>query len=902
MKMLNNKLGNMFMDRLMCHFQGQSDRSALVDAATGKTISYGALDEVTAKVYAYLSDRGIGTEDFVMINLPRGIYALAAALGVWRTGAALVIVEEGTPAERRDYIYRDCGCVLLLRTEEFAAILKTPCREGYAKAGMHDASFAVYTSGTTGDPKGVIHEYGTMEDSLSHFRYEGELLVREDERFFVLSPLSFVASISALYLAMDIGATLVLAPYAVVKDRKKLLACMADYQITATFFTPSLLQLNPKFPPQLRTLLLSSEPAKNIYQDGVTLYNVYSQSETAYLAGVFKVDKAYDITPIGKSQCPGHELLILNDEGEKAGVGEIGELCFENSYFRGYMHLPQETERAFRGGVYHSGDMGKYLPDGNVVLLGRSDDMVKVNGNRVEPGEIEKAMKEILGLSWAAAKAFVDEERVYICGYYTEDVELDHFEAKKALSRSLPYYMVPSHFIKLEQVPLNANGKLSRKNLPRPDFTARRGAYVQPEGDREERLCVAMEKILRLEQVGALDDFYELGGDSISSIKLLMESGLEGLTADMVFRGRCARQIAAIYQKEAGSAGAASLREREELERRRDHPLLMEQLASFDYQLYAPLSTMWNLPFFFRWGKEVDQLRLKAAVEKVLMAHGVFSMVLSFNEKGDLIQRYAPDTDKSVEIERLSEAEMVDVREELIRPFKLVGSPLFRFRIFETERGGYFFFDLHHLIGDGTSMFILMRDITDAYRGKELREDHYFANLARLEREALTENYAKGREYYAAREAAQEWSSWPKTDRESPIMDLEGISFVLPVDEEGYGSVQERYSIGKNAFFTAAAALALAAYNETEHISILWTYNGRESREEDNIIGMLIRDVPFFIDLDEGMTVGAFFKEVREQMVLGLSYSSYPMPTSSTRRAFASFTSRAWGRPIRTAP
>lgn len=205
---------------------------------------------------------------------------------------------------------------------------------------------------------------------------------------------------------------------------------------------PSYLKLNPRFHSELRTLFLSSEAVENVYRDDVTIYNTYAQSETGYLVALFKMDRAYELTPVGKPQCPDRAVVILDDDGNEVPDGEIGEVCFENPYFRGYINLPQENDRAFQGGLYHSGDMGRRLPDGSTMILGRCDDMVKINGNRVEPGEIEKAMKDVLKLSWAAVRAFTDEERVSICGYYTDDIEFDHIETELKLRRKLPDYIL----------------------------------------------------------------------------------------------------------------------------------------------------------------------------------------------------------------------------------------------------------------------------------------------------------------------------------------------------------------------------------------------------------------------------------------------------------------------------
>ena len=865
-----------YMEKIMEWFMTAPGKESLIDAASGRTMTYGELDKVTSKVYAYLLKEGIGREDFVMIDLPRGIDAIAVIIGVWRAGAAYVIVEEGTTAEKKDYIYKDLGCKFILGLKEYDEILETPGREGYAETGLHDACYAIYTSGTTGNPKGVLHEYGTLEENALSLKYGGDFLTGENDRFLFFSPLSFVAGPIIFGLMTYHGTAIIMVPLTVVRDKDKLLTCMSDYRITETFLTPSYLRMNPSFNPDLKRIFISSEPAKDIFRGDITLYNTYFQSESGYLLAIFKIDRVYDITPVGKPPRAKREIVIRDDDGKKAAGGEHGELCFDNPYFRGYINLPQENEMAFRGGIYHSGDMGEMLSDGNIVLKGRSDDMVKVNGSRVEPGEIENAVKNVLDLSWAAVKIFVDGGSVAICAYYTENIEFDHAMIKQKLRDVLPSYMVPTHFMRLDEIPLNANGKLSRKDLPRPEFNKKTVPYSEPQNDIEKRICEAAGIVLDVERVGATDDLYELGIDSIGAISLITEIGIEGLTAGMVFRGLTAREIAKIYQREVLTGAYENILEQEIASRGKEHPLLPQQLAIFDWQLRAPYSTMNNLTFFYRLGSDMELPRLAAAIENVMKAHDVFSTFLSFNEDGVIVQKYDPEIDKRVVIEKITEAELADVKGSLIRHYKLIGRPLYRLRIFETEKAGYLFFDVHHLIFDGTSLGIFLKDLLDSYEGKQIKEDHYFAYLSRTETVRGTEIYREAGEFYSARENEHDWSRYPRLDGEVTLRGLGTISFTLPVYEDGLRKLKELYSIGKNACMIAASVLSLAAYNEAEHISLQWVYNGRETVEEENVLGMLIRDIILYIDLEKGMTLEAFFKEIRKQVRTGLSYSCYP--------------------------
>ena len=362
------------------------------------------------------------------------------------------------------------------------------------------------------------------------------------------------------------------------------------------------------------------------------------------------------------------------------------------------MNLPEETGKAFVNGIYHSGDLAKKLPDGNLVLLGRSNDMIKINGNRIEPAEIEAAVKNALGIDWVAAKGFENGSQSYLCAYYTADVEIDAEKLRAELLKKLPYYMIPSYYIHIDSVPLKPNGKFDRKALPEPAHHDLSSQYAEPTNETEKALCDAFAKVLKLERVGIHDDFYEMGGDSLGSIEANVESGLSGLEASMVFRGRTAENIAKLYA-ENHIEGGISDDELNAEAMKMPHKLTTEQLYMFDYQLYTPMSTMYNLFSMMKFDKDMFELpKLVKALELSIKSHPALLTKFSFDEDGEIVQTYDPSLMSEITVEKISEFDLNILKDNLVQPFKMIDSRLFRCRVFETEKAAYMFFDIHHTV------------------------------------------------------------------------------------------------------------------------------------------------------------------------------------------------------------
>lgn len=857
------------------------DHAFLFDEGNRAGFTFGQVYELSGRVYAYLKEKGVGREDFVLVNLPRGVQPFIAVLGVWRAGAAVTIVENTYAPDRIAFIRKDCAAKAEIDAAAWERIMVTPPRDGFEDVGDHDAAYAVYTSGTTGTPKGVLHEYGNLRETVESRRYRGAPISPDDERAALTPPLNFVASMQTFIasLAIEAGELHVLS-YHTGKDPALLRRTLSERRITLMFMTPSYIRtFGVKAGSHLKRVLVGGEPANGVCPaEDVEVYNCYGMSESGFLVGVFRIDRAYETCPVGSPQF-GKRVFLADEEGREIDGDGIGELCFDNPYVRGYVNRPTETARAFRDGVYHSGDLARRLSSGDYVILGRNTDMVKINGNRVEPAEVEAAVCDVLGIDWCAVRGFEDDSQAFLAAYYTADVKVDAQAVREKLSRRLPYYMLPQYFIRIDDVPLTASRKLDRKALPRPKTEDYVAAYVAPSNDVEKALCDAMAKTLDLDRVGVGDDFYVLGGDSLKTMQVVLGCGLPGLTAADVFGGRTPSRIAAAYL--ACHAETGDPAEADEKARAVAHRLSPEQKYMVDYQFYSPLSTMYNLFVMLKTEKDrVDPERFAAAVTAALRNHPSLATVLEFNDEGDVVQRYRPEVAAEVKVERIDEFDFGQMKDDLVKPYKLIGSRLCRCRLFETGKNLYLFFDVHHVVFDGTSFGVFMRDIAKAYAGEPLERDTYYLVLQQRESGESSAAVAEDRRYFLERYHRSGRLTRLPHDFDPRENTLGGMEQALDVGRENLERFESAYRISRNEFFIVVCSLALAFRTGRKDIEISWIYNGRDNAGKQAVTGLLFRTMPIAFDFREDMELAEIAESAREQVVSAIKRFSVYSPVS----------------------
>ena len=867
-----------YMEMLMKQLAERPDSLAFRDTEHPQGITYREVDDRSGRVYAWLKAKGIGREQTVLINLPRGADAFMAVIGVLRAGAAYTLTEAGYPKERVDFIAKDCGCVLRIDADLYTEMQACAPAAGYEPADEHDAAYAVYTSGTTGTPKGVLHERGQLTLFMNSINDHGEPFCVADDRFMLLSPLNFVASTLLMLMTSGNGAEMTIVDYDTVRNPARLLAYMKENRITGGFMTPSLVRAfaggqdtvgeHHPFNPEFRVLFLSSEPARNIWYRDLTIYNVFGQSEMGFLGGVFRVDKPWEVTPVGQSMIPGYHLCLRD---VSAGMGEV---CIENPYFRGYINLPEMTEYVLRDGIYHSGDIGKMAGDSDdIILLGRNDDMVKINGNRVEPAEIEAMAKQVLGVNWCAAKAFVKPDRAYVCVYYQDDIQIDEETAIRQMAEKLPAYMVPACFVKIDRIPVNANGKMNRKALPEPEILAQETAYIPPETEREQQICDAFARVLGLSRVSVTDDFYRIGGDSLKTIRLMTEPGMEGISATDVFRERTARALASMAEK---TETPEQIREREEKARRRAYPLTAMQQNFYDIQARKPDSPMWALPLLYAFPPETET-RLKAAVEAVMANHPIFRTVLKEGRDGKIMQEYR-EMQLPVGVEDRTEEEIREICETLKDPdlpFRMLEHPLVKIRLIRTEKRMYLFLLAHHIMTDGCGLQAVLKSLRSAFREEKLTPDSYYSWLERETETAGSPARQEARQKIEELYTGTEWTGQMCSDGRPSGNENGVIARFVPITEEAMLALEQETGLSRTGLFATVLLLALARHTGKKDILINWVYSNRGDAILDGISGMILKSLALGIRFDRFETLGDVYREVKEQMLLNISSCAY---------------------------
>ena len=860
-----------FFDKL----ESFSNRIAVVDHEGGRNTTYLQFYENCKKVNAYLRKKGIGTEDTVAIHVPRGMEYMAVRVGVIMAGAAWVSLEDMMGLERIAFVMKDCGCKLEFTMQCWDEAMKeAPCAEIH-KASPHDLAFFIYTSGSTGNPKGIAQEYGVYKNLIEGTCDFVEPYSNPPSQFAHVIPESYAGGAYITLGELISGNTVHVLSFGFLRDIKGLAQYFATHCIDTTFMTPEFLKAMQKIPGfTLRACFTGGEIVADVYSSEFDIINVYGSSEFGYPMSLFTLDKSYSNTPIGYATC-NSDIILIDENGNEA---DEGVFCIALPFFRGYNKVSDENRFVEHNGkkYFKASDYAKRDPDGKYTIWGRVDSMVKINGNRIDPAEIESAAKSALSLEFCVVKAFEKNGSVRLGLYYKDEKVIDASEAAKKMESYLPIFMIPSFFVKLDEIPFNANGKVDKVALKEPEYFVNR-CYVAPENELQKKICGLFESVLESKsKIGIDDDFFFLGGDSIRAMELVAESRgvVESFTFKQIYDGRTPRKIAELLQ----GSGAENISQKvspllsEELERN-GVPVNEMQQCFLDLDFEFPGTTMMNLAYKFELLSDIDLERFSVALSREIAARSIFSSIIEKRENEFFIRK-SEEISYKISVEELSAEELKDVEEDIFRPFKFDGSPLFRCRVVRSNNKKYLLFCAHHAVCDGYSLQLFLKDIARVYHGAEPSKDYFYPLLQKDYELRCSKTFEDDREYFISCYKKDIFDAIPRVDSDLKENVDDQIVKPFPFTKNDVKEFCEKVKIGMNAFYCVAFALSVCEYNHSQFVRFGWIWNGRSDIESMDSVGVFIREIPIAFSMVEGKSFREYLVDAQMQIEEGINHAS----------------------------
>ena len=527
------------------------------------TLTYEELNSRANKLAVYLQKNGIKVNTLVGICMERSIEMVLSIIAIYKAGGAYVPIDPEYPDERLKYMVEDSQISIVLTQTKFInkfknkniniinlntqwdLINKEKEEDRIKDVKPDNWAYMIYTSGSTGRPKGVINTHKALVNRIVWM--QKELKMTEKDVVLQKTPFSFDVSVWEFVWPLMIGARIVMAEPGGHRDPEYLVDTIKKEKVTTIHFVPSMLRIfidseRSKECTSLKRIVCSGEELKADLKDkclgklNADLYNLYGPTESAIDVSYWRCNDAPDmkVVPFGKP-IDNVELYVLNKDLNILPVGVAGELYISGAGLAvGYYNKKELTDERFisnpysRQGykrMYKTGDLARWMDDGNIEYLGRVDFQVKINGLRIELGEIEYQIGLLDEINEAKVIAHTDKRgNKCLVAYYTRDAHTIEYTTKclkNMLKDKLPAYMVPSIFVYMDKLPLSPNGKLDRKKLPELNEVIEERQCVKPETKEEEMLVNLFKETLEIDNIGTTDDFFDLGGTSLKAIQLV---------------------------------------------------------------------------------------------------------------------------------------------------------------------------------------------------------------------------------------------------------------------------------------------------------------------------------------------------------------------------------------------
>ncbi|TAH83192.1 amino acid adenylation domain-containing protein [Bacillus subtilis] len=882
------------------------------------SLTYAELDMYASRLAAHLAARGVTNESIVGVLSERSPDMLIAVLAVLKAGGAYLPLDPAYPKERLSYMLKDSGASLLLTQpgcsapsfsgETLEVDMTSLDREEvkrHVSASVSDGSLAyvIYTSGSTGQPKGVAVEHRQAVSFLTGMQYQFPL--SEDDIVMMKTSFSFDASVWQLFWWTLSGASAYLLPPGWEKDPALIVQAIHQEKVTTAHFIPAMLN---SFLDQAEIERLSDRTSlKHVFAGGeplaprtaarfasvlpqVSLIHGYGPTEATVDAAFYVLDPGRDRDhlriPIGKP-VPGARLYVLDPHLAVQPSGVAGELYIAGAgVARGYLNRPALTEERFLEDpfypgerMYKTGDVARWLPDGNIEFLGRLDDQVKIRGYRIEPGEIEAALRSVKGVREAAVTVRTDSGEPELCAYIEG---LQRNEVRAQLERLLPGYMVPAYMIEMEQWPVTPSGKLDRNALPAPDGAADAETYTAPRNVTEMKLSQLWEDVLKNGPVGIHDNFFDRGGHSLKATALVSRIAKEfdvQVPLKDVFAHPTVEGLATVIREGTDSPYEAI----KPAEKQETYPVSSAQKRIYVLQQLEDGGTGYNMPAVLELEGKLNPERMDRAFKELIKRHESLRTSFEQDAGGDPVQRIHDEVPFTLQTTVLGERTEQEAAAAFIKPFDLSQAPLFRAQIVKvSDERHLLLVDMHHIISDGVSVNILIREFGELYNNRKLPELRIqYKDYAVWQEGFKTGDAYKTQEEYWLKQLEGELPvlDLPADHARPPVRSFAGDKVSFTLDQEVASDLHKlARENGSTLYMVLLAAYTafLSRLSGQEDIIVGSPIAGRPHKDLEPILGMFVNTLALRTRPEGGKPFVQYLQEVRETALEAFEHQDYP--------------------------
>ena len=891
-----------------------------------KQYTYKEVDDISNRIAGYITSKGLGTEDVVSVLIPRCEWMAIASLGVLKAGCAYQPLDPSYPAERLNFMMQDANAKLLIADEELRPIVDEYQGEFLLTKDIRNIETSIlrdievkpsslfillYTSGSTGVPKGCQLTHGNLV-CFCHW-YQRYYDLKPEHKVAAYASYGFDACMMDMYPALTCGATLYIVPEELRLDLVALNDYFENEHITNSFMTT---QVAYQFATNIENNSLSYLSTGGEKLAGLTppkgykLVNVYGPTETTVLVTVYPVEQKKQDIPIG-GVIDNMRLYVVDPQGHRLPVGAAGELWISGPQVsRGYLNRPEKTaevyiQNPFTGDsglsgdsgkyarCYRTGDIVRYLPDGNIQFVGRKDGQVKIRGFRIELKEVEAIIREFPGIKDATVQAFDEEggNGKFIAAYIVSDQQTDIEALNNFILDQKPPYMVPAVTMQIEKIPLNQNQKVNKKALPKPEKKAVAEEIVNaPMNVLEQELHEMIAAIVNNTDFGITTVLGYAGLTSISAIKLAVQVNKHyGVTLDsksLVKTGTLQSIENEILTQMMAGKPVTTETVAPTTKSKSSVPLSYAQTGVYFECLKNPTSTIYNIPYLLSYPTSVDAGKLADAAKQVIEAHPELSVHFT-TEDDAIVQTMADSAPVVIPVIDMSDKELATYKTEFVQPFNLQKPPLYRLEVVKTESGVHLLLDVHHLVFDGGSADLLIRQINSVLDGSSVESEGYtyLDFVCDQQKAEESDTFKASQQFFAEKLQTCEGASeiptdLPKTDNQGFIGEA-----VCKADYDKAIAFCRQNDITPAHLFLAATSYVISRYTNNREVYLCTVSSGRSNLKIADTVGMFINTLALGLNIGD-VSVGEFLKQTCETFDETLRHEDYPFARIATDYGF----------------